>query len=52
MTVMALYTKGEEQDCQQITKLDDIISESILYNCSAHVEREEGKLVPKGNVTE
>lgn len=54
MTVMAVYEKGEIRNTggKGDASVSDLLTESILYNCSAHVETENGKQVSKGNVTE
>lgn len=59
MTVMAMYDRGQVKltSGDGDDKVDDLLAESVLYNCSAHVEQEDptkvdSPLVAKGNVTE
>ena len=52
MTVMGLFAKNAEQDLNKDHKVDNLLADCVLYNCSAHVEVENGQVVAKGNVTE
>ncbi len=55
MTVMTLFTEDKVFTTEKVDSLQsyDIISECVLYNCSAYVEKlESGVKVAKGNVTE
>lgn len=57
MTVMALYVSGKSTHGSANVGLNSdknsaILAESVIYNCSAHVEHENGQKVAKGNVTE
>lgn len=57
MTVAALYVSGESYlGAQNVALNNDLnreaLIESVIYNCSAHVETENSKQVVKGNVTE
>jgi magnesium-transporting ATPase (P-type) len=56
MTVKEFYTMETiydtiPKDLSQI-KTAQLLQEGVLYNCSARVEIDEGKFVPKGNCTE
>ena len=33
-------------------KTADLLAQGVLFNCSARIEKDEGKYVPKGNCTE
>jgi magnesium-transporting ATPase (P-type) len=57
MTVMALYVSGQSTHGSVNAGLNSdknsgILAESVIYNCSAHVELEKGVKTAKGNVTE
>jgi len=54
---MALYLSGESTNGSVNIGLNSdknsaILAESVIYNCSAHVEEKDGQKVAKGNVTE
>jgi len=42
MTVMGLFAKNAEQDLNKDHKVDKLLADCVLYNCSAHVEVENG----------
>lgn len=42
MTVMGLHTKGENQNLNETHTVDKLLQECVLFNCSAHVETENG----------
>ena len=55
MTVMTLYAENKLYTTEKVDQLKSykLISECVLYNCSAYVEKlENGDKVAKGNVTE
>jgi len=55
MTVMTLYAENKMHTTERISELQsfDLISECVLYNCSAYVEKvDSGEKIAKGNVTE
>lgn len=57
MSVAALYLSGESiLGATNVALNNDVnreaLVESVVYNCSAHVEIENSKQVAKGNVTE
>jgi hypothetical protein len=56
MSVKEFYTMETvfdsiPKDLSQI-KTAQLLSEGVLFNCSARIEIDEGKFVPKGNCTE
>ena len=55
MTVMTLFAENKTFTSEKIDNLQSykLLSESVIYNCSAYVEKlENGEKVAKGNVTE
>jgi len=58
MTVQALYIEGsivqgdKNNNLKDNEQIRNILSESVLFNCSAYVESEGQNKVAKGNVTE
>lgn len=52
MTVMGLFAMNAEQDITKDHQVEKLLQQCVLFNCSAHVEIENGKVVAKGNVTE
>lgn len=58
MTVMEYYTMGSFYDAERQKHefkeipVKNLLSEGILYNCSARIELVEGRLETKGNCTE
>jgi hypothetical protein len=57
MTVKEFYTLGQifvgrPANFKQL-KSSELLSESVLYNCSARIEKNDrGEMEPMGNVTE
>lgn len=55
MTVMTLFTENKIYTSESISSLKSFkqISDCVLFNCSAYVEKiETGEKIAKGNVTE
>lgn len=56
MTVKEFYTLDEvyagRPENFNTLKTAELLTQGVLFNCSARIEREEGKYVPKGNCTE
>lgn len=56
MSVKAFYTAEQVFDVLpkdlSAVKTADLMYEGVLFNCSARVEMDHGKPVPKGNCTE
>jgi len=56
MTVKEFYTldqvyAGRPANFASL-KTSTLLQQGVLFNCSARIEKEEGKYVPKGNCTE